>query len=1186
MRYSISYRLQAAFALSYVTKCALLFALSMVLCVNLCSAQTWSPYVADSRINYPEGVAVDGSGNVFISDLGNARIRKIDASTDVITTIAGTGVPGYSGDGGPATNAQLGVIGGVSVDASGNIYVADQTNHRIRKITVSTGIITTVAGNGTGGFSGDGGLATVASLNAPYKAITDASGNLYISDTQNNRVRKVNLSTGIITTITGNGSSYAISGTSYLPLNCPMGSPKGLAIEANGNLLIVVQGTYVFRLDFTANVLSSLIGTQNASGVKVGPSGNIDLDFANDLVVSGGNIYFNDGHRVARYTSGYVYNFVNTSENGGYYDGPSSALSSQLKFPKGVAADVTGNIYIADTDNHRIRKYSVSTGLVSTIVGSGHDTYGGDGLPAIQSGLYRPRSLVVDAARNLYFSDDRARILKRTFSTGAITTIAGSGIAGYSGDGGPATSAQIINAGNMAIDASGNLFFSDDHRVRKITISNGFVTTVAGTGMTGFSGDGGAATAAMLNSPSDLAFDTAGNLYMADNGNHRIRKINTSGVITTIAGTGSQSCGGDNGLAIIAQISRPSGLVIDPSGNIYVGSNCSTVRKISTSGVITAVSVTAPPPHTGISYGNIFADSQGNLYVAHQAVVFKYSTTTGQTSDLYGAGLDEDLGTVASAICADNQGVVYVSSLNNNMILRRTLGQAITFAALGTKAYGDLPFQLTATASSGLPVTYVSSDPTVATISGNTVTILKGGSTTITASQGGNFDIDPAIPVPRVLTINKASQTITINGLGPSPAQIFLPCSNPSITLNAISNSGLPITYTYTLPTHWTANGNTLTYNGPMPSVGMSVYANQAGNQNYNPAAELRIVIDVVKVHPSFTTPPTYTFNKNYGDPSFNLNTILQNSNQPVTVSWGSGLPDVVSINTVTGEVTILNAGSVSFSLRQVGNTCYNHAETQPFYISVNKIYQQLVYTTPPEQNCDNGPILTPTTTSGLLVSRAERQYPPGADVYANGSGQFIFNNGSFRFVQDGDRNFYPVEGEWFPVNINTTQGVTIETMSSTVYCTGATISAYLIATLAPGAVNGAYTWVKDGFDVSNSNNAQHQATDAGTYSARYELNGCIGSSNSISISYGDCMDFSLSPNPADNNFTIYFVNPTPTNTIYTIYSPNGTVRQTNSISAGTLTKVINSNSFTNGINQVKVSSSFGFKTKPISIAH
>jgi uncharacterized repeat protein (TIGR03803 family) len=299
-----------------------------------------------------------GDGGLATSAEINDRIRKVTASTGKISTVAGNGVQGYSGDGGPATSAKLFNPEGVAVDSAGNIYIAEWGDGRIRKVTASTGIITTVAGDGTEGYSGDGGPATSAELAYPEEVAVDSAGNIYIADSFNNRIRKVTVSTGTISTVAG-------------------------------------DGTYGY----------------NGDGI--------------------------------------------------------AATSAELADPCGVTVDSAGNIYIADSENERIRKVTASTGKISTVAGDGTYGYNGDGIPATSAELYVPSSVAVDAPGNIYIADSgNSRIRKVTALTGIISTVAGNGTAGYSGDGGAATSAELHGPPGVALDTIANIYIADRYNDR------------------------------------------------------------------------------------------------------------------------------------------------------------------------------------------------------------------------------------------------------------------------------------------------------------------------------------------------------------------------------------------------------------------------------------------------------------------------------------------------------------------------------------------------------------------------------------------------------------------------------------------------------------------------------------------------------------------------------------------------
>jgi len=351
-------------------------------------------------------------------------IRALRGS--LVRTVAGNGVQGDSGDGGPATAASLYLPGDIEVDGHGNIFIAVVRNHRVQRVDAVTGIITTVAGTGVEGSGdgvedGDGGLAVDARLARPRELARDPAGNLYFVELNSNRLRMIEAHTGIIRTVAGGGAE--------------------------------------------------------------GFSG--------------------DG-------------------------GPAAA--AKLARPHGVAIDAGGNIYVADFNNHRVRRIDALTGIISTIAGTGVNTYSGDGGLAVDAAVNFPAAGVFDPAGNYVFCDAGNRRVRRIdLTTGIISTVAGTGVAAHAGDGGLATQASFLSPQAIAYDSEGNLYVADapGHRVRRIDAVTGIITTIAGTGVAGFSGDGGLAVDATFNNPRGLVVDRVRNLlYIADGANERFRVMN------------------------------------------------------------------------------------------------------------------------------------------------------------------------------------------------------------------------------------------------------------------------------------------------------------------------------------------------------------------------------------------------------------------------------------------------------------------------------------------------------------------------------------------------------------------------------------------------------------------------------------------------------------------------------------
>jgi sugar lactone lactonase YvrE len=491
-------------------------------------------------VNTYVGLVLDAAGDLFVSDTGNDRVRKV-AAGGIITTVAGSGVAGFAGDGGPAVMADLDAPTGLALDAGGNLFIADEFNVRIRKITPQ-GIISTVAGIGKVGYSGDGGQATSAELSLITGIAVDSSENLYATDALSYRIRKIDAS-GIISTFGGNGL-FRFTGDGGLAISASMNYPAGVAVDPLGNLYIADSYN-----DRVRKVSSGIISTAAGNGT------------------------------------------VEYSGDGG------QATQAGIFLPFGVAVDGSANLYIADTDDARIRKVTPS-GIISTFAGNGIFGYSGDGGQATSAALDLPVGAAVDASGNLYIADNKNNRIRKVAPGGEITTVAGNGTAGFSGDGGAAISAELYLPTGVAVDASNNLFIADsgNDRVRKVT-TDGKINTIAGNGSFGYSGDGGLATSAELNLNSGAAYDsltvdTAGNLYIADYFNNRVRRVTPGGFISTVAGDGYSGYFGDGGLATNASLDLPAGVTLDGAGDLLIADTFNQrIRAV----LVSAPSVTVSP---------------------------------------------------------------------------------------------------------------------------------------------------------------------------------------------------------------------------------------------------------------------------------------------------------------------------------------------------------------------------------------------------------------------------------------------------------------------------------------------------------------------------------------------------------------------------------------------------------------
>ncbi len=651
----------------------------------------------DALLNFPIGVAVDGAGNIYICDNGNLRIRKVTAADGKISTIAGNGTLGSGGDGGLGTAAQFNNLQNVAADKDGNVYIADFGNNRIRKVTASDGKISTVAGNGTQGFSGDGGLATDAQLNSPNNVSVDKDGNLIICDPGNFRIRKVTAADGKINTIVGKGSQ-GFGGDGGPATDALLNVPVGAIVDQAGNLYFsdrsnhrvrkVAAGTGIITTiagvgvsGFNGDGLASTAATLNfPTGLAIDPAGNLYIgDRDNGRVRKLTAAVLNDSTPPTVAITSPTSSATFTATSGGLNLGGASADNNavfQVRWSNdrggsGVALGTTSwsvqNItLLAGLNNLTVTAWDANGNagqaslavtfnapqIIVALAGSGAPGDSGDGGSAFAARL-SPFGLAVDASGNLLVSDDESHRVRRITPSGAINAFAGSGALGASGDGAAAVNAAMNFPQDMVVDAAGNVYISDsnNHRVRRVA-PDGVITTYAGTGVPDFGGDGGPATQAKLISPAGLALDSAGNLYIADSGNVRVRKVTAStGVITTVAGNGLVGFSGDGGQATQATFKMPFGVAVDKNGVLYVLDRFdSRIRRVGTDGVITTIAGTGEPGYNGddrpalgaqINGGGFLTlDADGNIYFAdflnHR--VRKITIGTGAITTIVGNG--------------------------------------------------------------------------------------------------------------------------------------------------------------------------------------------------------------------------------------------------------------------------------------------------------------------------------------------------------------------------------------------------------------------------------------------------------------------------------------------------------------------------------------------------------------------
>ena len=295
-------------------------------------------------------------------------------------------------------------------------------------------------------------------------------------------------------------------------------------------------------------------------------------------------------NRIVRLTANGVLSVIAGGSRYWFSGDGGPARSALLAAPESVAVDSAGNVFIADTWNHRIRRVGLD-GVITTVAGNGTSGFSGDGGPATSAELFSPETLAVDGVGNLFIGESGNHRIRKVSLDGIISTVAGNGTSGFSGDGGPASSAQLAFPRGVAVDAAGNLFIGEGesgNRIRKVS-SNGIITTVAGNGTSGFSGDGGPATSAQISNPRSVAVDMAGNLFIADTQNHRIRKVSPDGTISTVAGNGTSGSGGDGGPATSAQLHFPQDVMMDAAGILVIADLSDRIRRVGPDGMITTL---------------------------------------------------------------------------------------------------------------------------------------------------------------------------------------------------------------------------------------------------------------------------------------------------------------------------------------------------------------------------------------------------------------------------------------------------------------------------------------------------------------------------------------------------------------------------------------------------------------------
>ena len=644
---------------------------------------------AAALFNYPCGIsATDSTGNVYIADKENHRIRLMSPA-GVVTTFAGTGVAGFAD--GASNTAQFNSPSGICIDSAGKIYITDRGNNRIRLITPGAfGLrnVTTLAGSGAAGFADGTGAAAV--FNNPMGITIDVQGNLYVADYNNNSIRRVTPG-GVVTTFAGQASAGWIDGAAA---GARFNKPAGVAFDPlRGDILVADTDNHRIRSINSTGVVSTVAGngsSGSADGAASAASFTWPLGLSADAA---GNIYVADtySHKIRKIASGVV---TTLAGSGSWTFAEGIGAAASFWEPTCVVVAPNGSLLVADAKNNRIRRINLVDGFqLAAAQASAANASAANASAAQASAASAPRASAAQAsmaqARESAASAPRASAAQASAaqeSLGHTFTLAGAGLPGYFDATG--VKALFFKPGGLAVDSAGNVFVADteNHRIRKIT-AGGVVTTIAGSGRPEFAD--GIGTAASFRSPTAVAVNAAGNiLYVTDRGNYRIRRIDlTTNNVTTFAGSGTQGVS-DSNTAATARFDSPFAIAVDSAGAVYVcDQGANSIRKITLLGVVSTVAGSSPTQYAQ----GMAIDSSNNIYIAEmQAQRISKITPAGVKTILAGSGSQgsaDGTGTAASfsnpkALTVDATGTLYVADTDNSKIRKVTSTGVVTTLSL------------------------------------------------------------------------------------------------------------------------------------------------------------------------------------------------------------------------------------------------------------------------------------------------------------------------------------------------------------------------------------------------------------------------------------------------------------------------------------------------------------------------
>jgi len=945
-----------------------------------------------SDLAYPQGVALDSTfTNLYIADTNNCVVRKLVLSSKTLSTYAGTiSACGFTGDGGTATSAEMYYPQALAVDSTGNVFIADTNNYVIREVTKSSGKINTVAGNHTYGFTGDGASATAAELSEPWGIAVNSAGTVVtFSDYNNQRIRQFTVG-GNINTVGGNGTACSgVCGEGGAATSAELYYPVGVGVTSAGTIYFGDNDNYAVDSFTVGGNLTRIAGnhTYNIETLITGaPANGVELNFPFGIFDdSSGNVYVNDSHnfmvREDVKSTGLVNFFAGTGVEGYTGDG-GAATSAELNYNYGVVKDSSGNVYIADTSNCLVRKVSTA-GTITTFAGlvvsnSPRCGYTGDGGAATSAELYYPYGLAVDSKNNIYIADYAEHVVRKV-SSGTITTIAGiGGLAGYSGDGGPATSALLYDPSALAVDPAGNVFIADTNncRVREVNAATGIITTVAGTGYCAFTGDG-LATANGVEYPQGVAVDANDNLFIGDYSN-RVRWVSPNGFMTTIAGTGAASFGGDGGPATSAYLYEPTGVALDSAGDVLVSDYYnSRVRSITafpavstnTSNMsfgLTGVGSTSSPQTLVVSaLGPVTLTNISTSTNFSEADDCPTSMTNGMTCTMYVYFVPTASGSLTGNVTINSNGFFnQVNTVNltglgssmslsgaplafgNQLVKTTSAAKTVTLTNTGTAAITMGVITLTDTTDYTLATnTCPASTKTLAAGASCTISVTFGPAST--GSKRGSVvvnDSDPSSP-----------QLIGLSGTGTSNVKLSLTSVTFATTAVGVTSAATKITLTNSTGVSITLGNPAITVTGPFGNASSTTCTNSLViantgtcviNVTFKPTAVGFVLGKLSIADSDVTSPQTVALQGTGTGIKFSSTTINFG-----TVTRGTQVSSTVTITNV-GTTNVFFAGaelsgtqSFDFSDNYGDNAPCNNTSTNP--LLPGKTCQVTVYFDP-----------------------------------------------------------------------------------------------------------------------------------------------------------------------------------------------------------------------------------------------